>query len=115
MTGNDAPSQSFVIRDLCEEFVAARYAQELEYVPPLWDALRSRTDPATPVRLGEWCAGLPFATEKATPLAAPFVLLTLEATLRELSDRGHALSLISWISFCRAGRLMSFADIPSSI
>lgn len=90
MTEDDSKTLHSAIRDLCEEFIAARYTEELEYVPLLWDALRTRTNPAAPVRLGEWCAGLSFAAENANAFAAPFVLFTLEATLRELSDRGHA-------------------------
>ena len=89
MTGEDVTSLNTAVRDLCEEFVAARYANELEYVPLLWDALRSRVDTASPAKLGTWGAGLPFAAEREASLATPFVLLTLEAKLRELSARGH--------------------------
>ncbi len=76
------------IRNLCEAFIAERYATELEYVPLLWDSLRSRNKRDSPEQLSKSCAGLSFAADQDTPLAAPFVLLTLEATLRELSDRG---------------------------
>ena len=89
MTERDSTVLDSAIRGLCDEFIAERYAQELEYVPLLWDALRGRASHTSPVSLTESCAGLPFASEKTTPLAAPFVLLTLEATLRELSARGH--------------------------
>lgn len=90
MTKRDSTAVESAVRGVCEEFISERYAQELEYVPLLWDALRSCAMQASPATLSEACAGLSFATDREAPLAAPFVLLTLEATLRELSARGHA-------------------------
>lgn len=90
MIEKDTTVLDSAVRGLCEEFIAERYDQELEYVPLLWDALRRCAGPASSTRLQESCAGLPFAAEQGATLAAPFVLLTLEATLRELSARGHA-------------------------
>ena len=95
MPSNDAKTLNTAIRDLCEEFVAARYSQELDYIPLLWDALKTHSNKASQGGVGNWCAGLPFAADQGASLAAPFVLLTLEATLRELSARGHAPDLAS--------------------
>ena len=87
-TENNAANLDASVLDLCNEFIARRYAEESEYVPLLWEALRGRRDTTSSVRLAQ--AGLGFASENGPPLVAPFVLLTLEATLRELSQRGHA-------------------------
>lgn len=71
-------------------FVAQFYPSEIDYVPIVWEHLRRHellVEPTDEQR--ERLGGLAFAAGSTAPLVTPFVIVTLEATIRELVASGH--------------------------
>lgn len=86
--------------DLTVEFVRANYEHELEYLPIVVEYVQTRIQKApAPDRSSEFAKtlrdGLPFASEQSAQLVSPFVLLTLDAVMRELNRRGLAPSQLT--------------------
>ncbi len=83
-----------LIYDLASVFVAEHYSWELESVPIIHDLLEKHlaTTEGSSTTQGDakWLrGGLPFADDRAEQLVSPFVLLTLDAVVRELHHLGQ--------------------------